>query len=203
MLDKDLIDKIRADFPPESVQVKKGFKDAETGEQMYLTGYKPQYIFERMNDCFGHDGWEYEIVNSGIEGTNAWAKGRLTVHFKDRSVSKDQFGVGTYNKGTPLGDAFKSAATNALEKCASLLDIGHRAYKGLLPVPSDNVNKDDSDREKAKELLKKECVKCKINAEAFETLKKTVLKKEKATAELTVADLNEMTAYLQKNGVPF
>jgi len=208
MLNKDLIEKIRADFPKETVQVKKGFVNAETGEQSYLTGYKPQYIIERLNDCFGHDGWDFQILEHGIEGTNAWSKGRLTVYLtlSDGSTItrfREQFGVGNYNKATPLGDAFKSSATNALEKCASLLDIGHLAYKGLVKIPDENSFSDDAERDKAKDILRAECKKCNIDKEAFLVLIKTVLKKEKEPSSLTIEEMQKMVDYLEKNGVPF
>lgn len=213
MLEEKKIKEIRADFPKESVQVKKGFKNPETGEQDYLTGYKPQYIFERLNDVFGHDGWNYEILSHGmIDGekkgvADVWVLGRLTI--KDITVV-DQFGTGSYNKGTSIGDALKSAATNALEKCASLKDIGHIAYKGLLEVPETHPNHKEiktNKIEKSKNIVKEElalaCKKFNINKDSFPTLVKTVLKEEKNIKDITIEEMQKLIEHLEKYGAPF
>jgi len=223
MLDKKTVEKIREDFPDKSVQVKKTFKDAETGEDRWLTGYKPQYIFERLNDVFGHDGWDYEILQHGIEGKDAWVLGRLTIYdvIRDKTNVEgpfarkilsvvEQFGTGVYNKGTSLGDAMKGAATNALEKCASLKDVGHKAYKGLQDVPKDHPNsktinqsKTTNDYNKNKVKLLELCREYKIGKEAFPTLVKTVLKEEKSISDMTAEEIQALVTHVEKNQGPF
>ena len=223
-LDEKTISIIRADFPEDSVQVKKGFKDAATGKQMYLTGYKPQYIFERLNDAFGHDGWSYEIIEKGIEGKDAWVWGRLSIYkiIIDEALgtysrilmsSVDQFGTGSYNAGTSLGDAMKGASSNALEKCASLKDIGHLAYKGLVGVPEEHpesqnlkADKAKSDRDNTIKELGAICKKYKIDTKSFPTLTKNVLKESIESnniASIETADLVKLIEFVKKHEGPF
>ena len=184
IIPQEVIDKIRSDFPEESVQVKEGFKDAKTGKRKVLTGYKPQYIIERLNDCFGHDGWDFEILEFGREDNDAWVKGQLTTYmckFDANAIDgplirkvmsiKQQFGTSKYNKGTEMGDVYKSASTNALEKCASLFDVGHKAYKGLLKVPDEHPEKEGSDKTTAKNDLLVECKKCEVTTTCRYTCK--------------------------------
>jgi len=217
MLSQEQIKLIREkDFPPESVQVKTSFKDPTTGKDTFLTGYKPQYIIERLNDVFGHDGWDYEIIEHGIEGGDAWTKGRLTIYnieyikdtvdgpvVRQKITVKEQFGTGSYNKGTSLGDSFKSSATNALEKCASLVDIGHLAYKGLVDVPDGNEKKPLMEIDKLKTELAKKCKELKIDKVAFVSFVKNVLKEEKAAKDLTKEELSILIEHLEKNKAPF
>jgi hypothetical protein len=215
MLDKEVIKQLRADFPKKSVQVKKGFKDKKTGEFKILTGYKPQYITERMNDVFGHENWDFEILQFGTDEKIewVWVLGKLTIYVskKDensvqgplvRSVmtTKNQFGT-SYNGGAGLGDAYKGAATNSFEKCSSFLDIAHIAYKGDLPAPGEAPI--DDKIEEAKEELKKECKKYDVGKEAFKTLLKTVLKEDREPNSLTTEEIKKLTEHLKKNKAPF
>lgn len=214
-LDKTDIKKIRAPFPPESIQVRQCFRNEETGEEILLTGYKPQYIIERLNDCFGHEGWDFEIVAHDIVKVEAWVLGRLTVYaskfdkdaidgpiIRKVMTKKEQFGTGRYNKGTSLGDTFKSAATNALEKCASLLDIGHEAYKGLVPVPQDSkyaVSEIDAIRSK----FASTCNKYNVHKPEMPGFTKNILGISKAPKDLTIEEMNKLIQHLEKNKAPF
>lgn len=215
-LDKKTIDRIRADFPDASIQVKKGFKDPETGKQQYLVGYKPQYIIERMNDVFGHEGWDYVVLEHEIEGSEAWALGQLTVYTCKHDIDaidgplvrkimtvKQQFGTGSYNRGTSLGDAKKSAATNAFEKCASMLDVGHKAYKGLEKPPEEHPKSEEMKIEDSKEQLIRECKTHKIDKGAFKVLVKTVLKEEKEIGKINTDEMKLLIEHLKKNESPF
>lgn len=222
-LNQELVKKIREDFPPESVQVKKSFKDEDTGEQTYLTGYKPQYVIERMNDVWGHEGWDFEVLKHGVEGKEAWVLGRLTIYqskWDENAIDgplirkvltiKEQFGTSSYNKGTSYGDALKGAATNAFEKACSFLDVGHIAYKGLLSVPEShpkagevNKNKKNNSLAQVKKELLEECKKYKINKDAFPVLVKNVLKEDKAVGDMTEEDMRKLIEHLQKHGAPF
>jgi len=216
MVNKDIIKEIRKDFPEEAIQVKKSFKDPETGEDTYLVGYKPQYIIERMNDVFGHDKWDFRILKHEIEGNEVWVLGQITVVVPsegdgpDSYVVKQQFGQGQKNRVTSLGDTLKGAATNAFEKCCSMLDIGHKAYKGLETVPGNHKyskgatkSKEAVGIQKARETLLDECKKAKIDKGAFPVLVKNVLKEEKTINEMDEAEIIKLAEHLKKNGAPF
>lgn len=131
--------KLTAPFPKEAEQIKK-FKTFS------LTGYKPAYIVERLNDCFGYKGWYAELIPFDyiVKGhrfdnlvmieescVTVWVK--LTVIFQDdrKEQSHNQFGTCEYHKGSlTVGEAIKGAYTDGLKKCAGYFDIGQEAYKG-------------------------------------------------------------------------
>jgi len=229
MIKKEIIDKMRADFPPESVQVRAVLKRGK--EDLTLTGYKPQYIIERMNDIFGHEGWDFEVLKAEIseDGGVAWVLGRLTVYqiFANeegkpdingdiivRSVmtKKDQFGSSSVGE-MGIGDALKGAATNSFEKCASMLDIGHLAYKGLVPAPekpskSENTNPTESvktnDPTELKKQLRELCTQYNIRKVGLMNLTKTLLKKEIDLTELNdIEDLKKLIKHIEVNKAPF
>jgi len=223
MLDAKIIEIIQADFPEEAVQVKKTFKNPETGEDQFLTGYRPQYVFGRLNEAFGHDGWDFTVLKHGVEGKDAWVLGRFTGYeiIRDKNnpegpfvrkemFSVEQFGTGSYNKGTSLGDAMKGASSNALEKCASLKDIGHKAYKGLQEVPKShpssseiNKSKTSSEYNTSKTELLDLCREYKIDKKSFPTLVKTVLQEDKTVAEMSAEEITALVAHVKENKGPF
>jgi len=214
-LDKKDIEKIRAPFPEESVQVRKTFKDEDTGADILLTGYKPQYIIERLNDCFGHENWDFKIKEHELVKTQAWVLGQLTIYVSKidaeaidgpiiRKVMtvKEQFGTGSMNKVTPIGDAFKSAATNSLEKCASLLDIGHEAYKGLVKVPT-NSKYAVTEKQATRSKFASTCKKYNVGKAEMSGFTKNVLGASKEAKELTIDEMNKLINHLEKNKAPF
>ncbi len=131
--------KLTAPIPKEAEQIKK-FKTFS------LTGYKPAYIIERLNECFGYKGWYADLIpfNYTIKGVlfdnlimieescvTVWVK--LTVIFADdaKPQSHNQFGTCEYHQGSlSVGEAIKGAYTDGLKKCAGYFDIGQEAYKG-------------------------------------------------------------------------
>lgn len=98
-----------------------------------LTAIKPIYIVERLNDVFGVGGWiaTYEVIPT--QGDMAVVKCNLDIPKYD--VHIEQFGG---NKNRDLGDSYKGAATDALNKCASYLEIGIDIYKQSTPTPQNN-----------------------------------------------------------------
>lgn len=223
-LDDKLIKHIRSDFPAKAVQAKKVITNAKGDTTKIFTGYVPQYIIERLNDCFGHEGWDFNIITLQMNDRVAWCHGKLTMYVSGadeisglmkRAVVcvKEQIGSCEYSERISYGDALKGAATNCLEKCASMLDIGHTAYKGELEATPDALIKmGDSggeaphkadDREALTLELKVVCKECGIGKEAFPKLVKNALKTEKETKELTVDDLKKLIAHVKTNKSPF
>lgn len=236
MFVKTIVDKLREDFPSESVQIRAILN--KKGETSILTGYKPQYIIERLNDTFGHDAWDFEVLKYDIVDKYVWVLGRLTVYsvaaavtdpnatnildinhrimYRDITTVKDQFGTSFIGE-MGVGDALKGAATNSLEKCASMLDIGHMAYKGLLPAPKEdiflnkenkpsniNIREKDETEEELKIKLKNLCTKYQIGKVGLTNLIKNILKKDIAIVDLKeLDDFKKLIKHIEVNKAPF
>lgn len=105
----------------------------------YVTG---NYVEKVLNFTFGWN-WDFEIVAHGKEGDQVWVQGKLTVKDdKSHSITKSQFGrsdvkfLSEMRNGKKVktstmldfGNDLKSASTDALKKCASLLGIASDIY---------------------------------------------------------------------------
>jgi hypothetical protein len=95
-------------------------------------GYRPQYVFDSVNEVLGPENWRYELTREEIFDSQAVAEIRLYVKIDDGWLCKGSHkGQMQIIKGN-VGDAQKGAITDAIQKCMSLLSIGSDAYKGLL-----------------------------------------------------------------------
>ena len=115
------------------------------GEWEYVTGV---YVKKVLNYVFGWM-WDFEVKEHGREGDLMWVLGRLTIKDKKGNpmIVKEQFGradvkfkneerIGKDGKkykvktDIPLdfGNDLKSAATDALKKCAAELGISSDIY---------------------------------------------------------------------------
>jgi recombination DNA repair RAD52 pathway protein len=126
----------------------KGIITAKTPEEFIKEktgrGYKKMryveggYVISKLNEAFSPAGWDFEIEKDIIEPTEVAVKGKLTIKdHKGHSVVKTQFGQATRYKGVPLGDTLKSASTDSLKKCASLLGIALDVYWNQLDDQGD------------------------------------------------------------------
>ena len=106
-------------------------RDGKTiGQVKY--GYRPQYVFDSVNDVLGPENWRYELTREEIFENQAVAEIRLFVRVDGDWLCKGSHkGQMQIVKGN-VGDAQKGAITDAIQKCMSLLSIGSDAYKGLL-----------------------------------------------------------------------
>jgi len=118
-------------FGREVVQEIKMMKDGKAiGQVRY--GYKPQYVFDAVNDVLMPENWRYEVVSKEIFDNQVVADVQLFIRVNDEWFCKGtQTGQMQIVKGN-VGDATKGAITVAIQKCLSLLSIGSDAYKGLL-----------------------------------------------------------------------
>ena len=86
-----------------------------------------QFVTEKLNEVAGHD-WDFRVLRERLDGKCVTVLGELTLRAGEHTVVKSQFGSSDVkeSKGEPLsiGDDFKSAASDALKKCASLLGLG-------------------------------------------------------------------------------
>lgn len=214
-LEEKQIKKLRKSFPDEAIQSVKKYKNTETGEWVELLGYKPPYVIERLNDVFGHENWNFRVLEHGIaevdKKTSAWVLGELAVYIEKnettgRQVLKQQFGHCTMNKFLPTGDALKGASTNSLEKAASLFDIGHEAYKGQLKKPAVELTPEEEKAELLAEL-KELCNEHDIDAKTFPTLTNSVLDKKIEAKDvkksLKIEDIRKLIDHVKSTGSPF
>ena len=97
----------------------------------YLSSIKAIYVVERLNDVFGLGEWKVknEVLsakeNENTKKVMVVVKSVLTINGYD--VEVEQFGG---NDNDDLGDAYKGAATDALTKIGSYLEIGIDVFKG-------------------------------------------------------------------------
>lgn len=102
------------------------------GTWNYVSG---GYVKKVLNLMFGWD-WDFEIVEEKIliEAKEIVVKGRLTCRTNGRTIVKMQYGNKDiiFKKGTDIplsvGNDMKSAATDALKKCASEIGIAADIY---------------------------------------------------------------------------
>ena len=119
-------------FGIEAVQeIRMTDRDGKTiGQVKY--GYRPQYVFDSVNEVLGPENWRYELTREEIFENQAVAEVRLFVRVDGDWLCKGSHkGQMQIVKGN-VGDAQKGAITDAIQKCMSLLSIGSDAYKGLL-----------------------------------------------------------------------
>ncbi len=118
-------------FGQEAVQEIKMMRDGQViGQVRY--GYKPQYVFDAVNNVLLPENWRYEVVSKEIYDNQVVAEVKLFLRTGEEWFCKgSQTGQMQIIKKN-VGDAMKGAITDALQKCLSLLSIGSDAYKGLL-----------------------------------------------------------------------
>ena len=119
-------------FGRTAVQEIKMMKDGKIiGQVRY--GYKPQYVFDAVNTILLPENWRYEVVSKEIFDNQVVAEVRLFIRVNDNEwiCKGSQTGQMQIVKGN-VGDSYKGAITDAIQKCLSLLSIGTDAYRGLL-----------------------------------------------------------------------
>ena len=95
-------------------------------------GYRPQYVFDSVNEFLGPENWRCELTKEEIFETQAVAEVTLFLKVDGEWFCKGaQKGQMQIVKGN-VGDAQKGAITDAIQKCMSLLSIGSDSYKGVL-----------------------------------------------------------------------
>ncbi len=95
-------------------------------------GYRPQYVFDSVNEVLGPENWRYELTKEEIFENQAVAEVRLYLKVDGEWLCKGSHkGQMQIIKGN-VGDAQKGAITDAIQKCMSLVSIGSDAYKGIL-----------------------------------------------------------------------
>ena len=136
-----LEEKLKADFPEEAYS-------ADNSRGFELTSIKAAYVIERLNEVFGlcGTGWKYEVskFDNALDDTTGsvaevGVKVKLWYKMENGEWSEPITHVGGKRvvKGN-YTDARKSAITDGLTKIASMLGVGHKAFKGLIRAKEGN-----------------------------------------------------------------
>lgn len=126
-LSEEQLKKIKEDFPPEAMS-----KDTSRGFE--LTSIKAMFVIERLNDTFGIFGWKYTFDEPKEKDGEYYCKVTLSITGENEAVhSISQYG-GKRVVRNNITDAYKSAITDGLTKCASILGIGHKVFKGEVKI---------------------------------------------------------------------
>ncbi|MBI3126078.1 MAG: hypothetical protein HYZ11_00550 [Candidatus Tectomicrobia bacterium] len=118
---------LRAPFPESAIRTKlerdgQPRRDERGNPIPYL---EARTVTERLNEAFG-GRWCFEIVKHQIGRDQVWVLGRLSAC----GVTKEQFGSAEIKRRLEIrevidiGNDLKSAASDALKKCASLMGVG-------------------------------------------------------------------------------
>jgi hypothetical protein len=91
----------------------------------YLPGEK---VIGRLNDVLGFS-WSFRVVNQGASEVEAWVLGELSATIDGATVTRQQYGNQDLARGQhATTDLYKSAATDALKKCATTIGVGLYLY---------------------------------------------------------------------------
>ncbi|GBE30123.1 single-stranded DNA-binding protein DdrA [bacterium BMS3Bbin04] len=130
---EDRFKELAAPFPPELVKQRKG----NFGKS--LDYVETATVIQRLNEAL--DGrWSYTIQTMDIEPEHVVVRGRLSIG----DTHREQYGVSriTRHRDTGevvnIGDDLKSAASDALKKCASLAGVALYLYSDSAPVNGKN-----------------------------------------------------------------
>lgn len=130
---EDLVNKISEPLPQEAYKV--------IDSKSYLTSIKPIFITQRLNQCFGLNGWRYGYrLSESSSVKKGYILGEVVLVIPKYGIKIQNMGGndngGADSKNFDLGDAYKGAITDALTKCTSFLGIGKEVYEGKVKVPS-------------------------------------------------------------------
>ena len=103
---------------------------------MTFTYADARAVAQRLDDVLGIEGWQFEVkVADPIRGV---VHGSLVIVIEGKSTIKQDFG---YPNSTQDDEPLKSAASDALRRCAAQVGVGRSLYspeKGV-PVPLGRV----------------------------------------------------------------
>lgn len=126
MTTKEFKDKIKAI----NDKLKSGEPDNFTADHKGYTGYKPQHIIDAINTEFCGE-WSLTIQGREVYKNDKFDVAFVHVRLTLRGQSVDAM-ASHPNTQNDIGDAFKSAQTDAMKKAFAHFSIGNRAYYGLL-----------------------------------------------------------------------
>jgi hypothetical protein len=88
-----------------------------------------EYVIELLNQAFDYD-WSSRVIDSLQVDQDILVLLELQLNSENGNVVvKQQYGSSTLKPGVAPGDAYKSAASDALKKCATLLGVALELYR--------------------------------------------------------------------------
>jgi hypothetical protein len=114
----------------------------------WMSSINGAFIVERLNDCFGEDGWlaTYTVIEGTPEQKMVVVRCDFVARHQDmKEIARSCFGG---NDNPDRGDAYKGACTDALGKVASQLGIAGEVYKGMLDEVQAPAQKQKVDKRK-------------------------------------------------------
>lgn len=109
-------------FPPEAHKKRK----QGSAELTYVTG---EMVISRLNEVLGLAGWSFRVLREGSSEVEAWVLGEMVVTIDGATITRQQYGNQDVMRGSrATSDLFKSAATDALKKCATTIGVGLYLY---------------------------------------------------------------------------
>ncbi len=175
------------------------------GKWRYISG---GYVKKTLNLMFGFN-WDFEIMEQLVMHGECIVKGRLTVRTNGCVIVKNQFGnkdivyrklADGESERQPLsiGNDLKSAATDALKKCASELGIGSDIYnkeefESFIIISEEEEEDKLNELTKIYENLPKEIILSnEKNQKIAERAKEIIDKKELASYDKAIRYLKEL-----------
>jgi len=136
-----MIEKINAVNDLLQAQGRRVIQRIQIGNRQAMYGYKPQFVFDAINEIFGPENWNYELHDnelfaSGDDGQSGQVVVSVEVFLRSdiegEFVSHGiQYGQSQVIYGN-IGDARKGAITDAVQKGLSGFSIAKMAYRGEL-----------------------------------------------------------------------
>lgn len=121
MLTKDDLKLLSAEFPTDKLSVKVQSLSKTKDKALLVVYLQHTDVADRLDSA--DPSWTFEILSDAIKGDMIFVKSKLTV----KSVSRDNYGE---------GQDYKSAASDALKRCAMLFGIGRSLYdQGMVWTP--------------------------------------------------------------------
>ena len=129
-LSQEQVAQLKADFPAEAI--------SPCPKKPFLSTIKAYAIVCRLNEVFGVGSWSLksdyiqtekktQLTKEGKERPIYEILAKATIDIPEYNIHLEQLGGG---EDEVLGDAGKSAITDALNKCASYLYIGYSVFNG-------------------------------------------------------------------------
>jgi len=101
-------------------------REGRGGQTFYYI--RQQHVTQILNRICGHN-WDFEVLRERVDEDQVTVLGRLTLRIGEHEIVKSQYGGSDVKRAkddAPLsvGDDFKSAASDALKKCAQMIGVG-------------------------------------------------------------------------------
>jgi hypothetical protein len=116
-MSKDIAQALAAPFDPKDLKQRPG----RAG--LVFTYADARAVAQRLDDVLGVTGWQFEVAVADV--SRSVVKGSLTIVVEGKTVIHEDFG---YPNSTSDDEPLKSAASDALRRCAAQVGVGRSLY---------------------------------------------------------------------------